>query len=229
MKRSGRYELKFIIDEKEYTEVLRWLSTTTSFTESYPCRFVNSIYLDDPEFTSVRDNLAGIADRYKTRVRWYNDKNNFHSNPSLEVKIRDGRLGFKKHFSISGLAEEIINIRFTDLAYYIRDALSSDDDAHVFNKHLTPSLYVNYCRHYLESPFHLRVTIDSAIKYYLPAPFDKPGESSPIIYPHRILELKFPLSQKTTVSKLLNDLHLVPKRHSKYLMGLSMHGQVTYI
>ena len=95
---NGRYELKFILDEADYVEVLRWLTSATAFTESYPNRFVNSIYFDDTEFTAVRDNLAGISDRYKIRVRWYNDAENLLSNPGLEVKIREGRLGYKKHF-----------------------------------------------------------------------------------------------------------------------------------
>ena len=230
MSSNGRYELKFILDESKYTDVIRWLNTTVPSRRSYPGRFVNSVYFDDPEFTAVKDNLTGVSDRQKLRLRWYDSPGNPSSKPKLELKVREGRLGFKHHFTLDSFPEDIYSLLFTKFTEQIKENITDNTDAcKIFSTHLSPSLYVNYYRDYFEAPFDLRITIDSKISYRLPDPFSCISKSISATYTHRIMEIKFPPPEKNNVSRLLNNLHLIPKRHSKYLMGLSMHGQVTYI
>ncbi|SVC31011.1 uncharacterized protein METZ01_LOCUS283865, partial [marine metagenome] len=61
----------------------------------YPDRYVSSIYLDDSNYTSIKDNLTGLPNRKKYRLRWYlgNKEMNSEKQPNFEVKIRNGRLG----------------------------------------------------------------------------------------------------------------------------------------
>lgn len=229
MSGNGRYEIKFILDEVKYTAVLRWLNTSLPSRRSYPGRFVNSLYFDDPEYTSVKDNLTGIANRKKLRLRWYNSETKT-TNPKLELKIKEGRLGFKRHFDLNNFSDDIYSLEFNKFTKQIQEKIADNTAAvQIFSAHLSPSLYVNYYRDYFEAPFNLRITIDSKINYTLPDPFLSISDSINATYPNRIMEIKFPPSEKNNVGKLLGNLQLTPKRHSKYLMGLSLHGQVTYI
>ena len=41
------------------------------FKKIYPDRWVNSIYFEDQMDTSILDNLSGINNRAKIRLRWY--------------------------------------------------------------------------------------------------------------------------------------------------------------
>ena len=67
---EGRYEVKFVFDESEMTEAKHWLFRYFGAEEKYAGRFVNSVYFDDIDYESLRDNLAGIAHRRKRRLRW---------------------------------------------------------------------------------------------------------------------------------------------------------------
>ena len=96
-----RYEIKFVLDESSYSDALQWLYVCTNAVNRYPDRYINTIYLDNPDYESVRDNLAGISDRLKTRIRWYD------GDPviKLEKKIRKGRL-VRKETTTLALGEE---------------------------------------------------------------------------------------------------------------------------
>ena len=48
-------------------------------------------------------------------------------------------------------------------------------------------------------------------------------------YPLKVLEIKFDPVLKDNVARIVKSLHLTPKRHSKYLVGLAKQGFVTYI
>jgi len=230
MKSAGRYELKYILDERQYTDVLSWLNTLLPSRRSYPGRFVNSIYFDDPEFTAVKDNLIGHPYRQKLRLRWYESQLNGISKPKLELKARDGRLGNKLNFALENFPVKINHMLFSEFTGLIKKSIPDQGiRENIFSKHLCPSLYVRYYRDYFEAPFNLRITIDSALTYILPNFSRSVSNSLNIRYPHRIMEVKFPPLEKNSIRNQLRNLNLSPRRHSKYLMGLSMHGQVTYV
>ena len=71
MSSDYRYEIKFVLDNARLADVMQWLYNNTTANKSYDNRIVNSIYFDDVGFSSVRDNLAGTAQRNKFRLRWY--------------------------------------------------------------------------------------------------------------------------------------------------------------
>ena len=43
------------------------------FKEQYQNRKVNSIYFDDLNYSSIKQNLDGVSDKKKYRIRWYGD------------------------------------------------------------------------------------------------------------------------------------------------------------
>ena len=71
MSSDYRYEIKFVLDNARLADVMQWLYNNTTANKSYDNRIVNSIYFDDVGFSSVRDNLSGITQRNKLRLRWY--------------------------------------------------------------------------------------------------------------------------------------------------------------
>ena len=43
------------------------------FYEPYPPRYVNNLYLDTEDMENYLDNVSGVAERRKVRIRWYGD------------------------------------------------------------------------------------------------------------------------------------------------------------
>ena len=52
-----RYEIKFILNETSFSDAMQWLYVCTNAVNKYPDRYINSIYLDNLEYDSVKDLL----------------------------------------------------------------------------------------------------------------------------------------------------------------------------
>ncbi len=219
-----RYEIKFVLDHSKLTDAMQWLHTKTTFSEKHNVRRVNSLYLDDTNFTSARDNLTGISDRNKIRLRWYNkDK----KPPFLEIKIKNNRLGYKKLFQIDSLQENFLELNTKEITSECIKTMKRNNI--IFDSHLVPTLQVSYDRKYFEDKKGIRLTIDRNICFHNPSLHHKLYSKLPIMYSQAIMEIKFDPTLKDKASNLLRPLHLTPKRHSKYLTGLAMLGKVVYI
>jgi len=229
-----RYELKFIFDEAKLSQAMHWLHAHTSFRYSFPIRKVNSLYFDDISYQSVRDNLAGIAHRKKTRLRWYGDTSSGEIDGLvLEFKIKNGRLGHKKTLPLN-ITDKFLATKVADISRLVESSLSSvRSEAKysplVFKDYLIPTLLVEYAREYYEDNHGVRITIDSTITFRSPIASANVSGGLLSAYPHYIMEIKFPIEMKAYVSELLRPLHFTPKRHSKYLAGLSCFGIANYI
>ena len=87
-----RYEIKFILNEANYSNAYFIINAKTSMKKDFSNRVVNSLYFDDMNFSSIQDNLIGLANRKKMRLRWY-DNNLLDKRAIFEIKKRNGRLG----------------------------------------------------------------------------------------------------------------------------------------
>lgn len=231
MNENNRYEIKFILNESELTEAIYFLKMIGSFSP-YPSRSINSLYFDTIDFQGVRDNLAGISQRHKVRLRWY-DENEIDSfkPPVLEIKKRNGRLGSKYKYIIPDINKEQIlgkevNLLCNDIFNYIHRNYEYDQ---LLNDQYIPMLFVNYDREYYETMRGLRITIDKKIAFRNITFNDPIKYCNPIPYNEYIMELKFPIEMKDEVSDIIRYLNLTPKRHSKYLAGMSKLGYAVYI
>lgn len=229
MSNGYRYEIKFVLNEMALAGFLGWMYKNTSCRKKYPARTVNSIYFDDVNFTSARDNLAGVPKRMKTRLRWYQGKNG-HSmdSPILEQKFKSGRLGTKESVKLTNLDDDLSNLNFSELIRAIKQEVSPSHFASL--EYLVPTLQVSYLRQYYEDNRGLRVTIDQNIEFKGHLSMHHLIEQRGFIpYRSKIIELKFDPSFKNEVSDLLRPLRLTPVRHSKYLTGLAMFSQAQYL
>ena len=229
MSNEFRYEIKFVLNETALASFLSWVYLNTNCRKKYPKRTVNSIYFDDLSYSSVRDNLSGVPNRQKTRLRWYqNGINNPISIPVLEQKIRAGRLGAKSSVAINSLKEIIYSSTFSTMMDLIRNEVSLDH--YVALEYLIPTLNVSYSRQYFEDNNGLRITVDDAIKFNGRFSLhQKLNNTEQIDYRSKIVELKFEPKMKNYVVDLMRSLSITPVRHSKYLTGLAMFGQVQYL
>ena len=226
---ASRYEIKFVLNELALSHFCNWMHLHALCKKKFPNRFVNSIYFDDKDFNSVRDNLSGISNRKKRRLRWYLDQSSsMNSAPVFEQKIKLARLGKKQLISLPNLPLNINQIPMDQIFRKLKEEIPSSDP--LFFEYLIPTLHVSYLRQYYENFLGLRVTIDQDIG------FKSNFSSSLSLSAHRtisyksyIVELKFDPALKSAVNDLLRPLGLTPTRHSKYLTGLSMFGQAQYI
>ena len=78
VKKEQRVEKKILLKNGQISCV-RNLFFEKGFKKIYDIRKISSIYFDDIDLNCLRDNIDGNKDRYKIRIRWYNDnikKNN---------------------------------------------------------------------------------------------------------------------------------------------------------
>jgi len=227
MSQLSRYEIKFVANEINLSIFNQWLFSETDFFKKFPDRTINSIYFDDNDFSSVRDNLSGIAQRKKYRLRWYGDEHTETTKPILETKIKNGRLGSKEYFEVLELNRNTEHLNIQQIQDIV---LSQNSKKDLFiNKKLNASLIVLYKRKYFENNAGLRITIDSDIFFSDPCNSKSIQNHDKLLFNKSIIELKFDLHKKNLASNLIRNLNLVPSRHSKYLSGLAMLGKVNYL
>jgi SPX domain protein involved in polyphosphate accumulation len=220
-----RYEIKFVLDNARLADAMKWLYNETTASRTYDNRTVNSIYFDDVGFSSVRDNLAGVSQRNKFRLRWYGDQE--YSVPIFEVKTKNGRLGRKTTYPINSIKDNLKELNVDNVtSKCAKDLLKHNI---VFDEHLVPTLQVNYEREYYETHDGIRITIDQNIQFSDTQLHSSLNENNSFPYPFQVMEVKFTPNMKEIVSELIRPLHITPKRHSKYLIGLAMLGYAVYI
>ncbi|MDO8555068.1 MAG: VTC domain-containing protein [bacterium] len=163
--KKKRYERKFFLESFGFPSLKSLIKFHPScFKKHYPARQVNSIYLDSFDKKSYSDNIAGIDQRIKTRIRWYGENINEIHIPILEFKIKSGFLGRKLHYSFPGFNREgnlDKNIRLAARGSDLPDFIK------LYLARLKCSSINSYLRqYYLSSDKRFRLTIDSDIRFY---------------------------------------------------------------
>ena len=92
-----RYERKYTtnIHYAGFIDVLIKQSPAM-FRQAYLPRQVNNVYFDTPGLDCFFENLFGIGHRWKARIRWYGQTEQFVKAPVLEFKIKKGNLNTKR-------------------------------------------------------------------------------------------------------------------------------------
>ena len=72
--KNFRYERKFFIPNiSKYIVENLILMNPGRFNEVYKQRKVNNIYLDTLNYNYYHENIAGLSNRNKVRMRWYGE------------------------------------------------------------------------------------------------------------------------------------------------------------
>jgi len=208
-----RFEIKFILNDLEFSKFRSWIITQTRFKKKYEPRIVNSIYFDDVNDSSANDNLAGISLREKYRLRWYN--NNFNKLAKFELKKKVNRLNYKEYFDFDYTRKDLLHMSNKEYADICHRKLQNWNPRYTFE--LFPKIQIQYSRQYYEDIKNVRLTIDSKIRFWKSVDNEKMFYGNHLNYGLNIAEIKFPPDLYSHVSELLKNTNFIPKRHSKYL------------
>jgi len=192
-----------------------------SIKKCFTDRYVNSIYYDTLNYNAFNDNLSGVSNRYKTRLRWYNNINN-SKNFFLEFKIKQGAIG-TKHIIPLELNLDLASIKHSEITDNVSNLLNDNDNI-LFNycSH-NPVVLVRYERSYYESiTYNIRLTIDHKIKYF-PQQYSINLNNTLYSRTHNyiILELKYISSDSEVVSDIVQYLPYRVTKSSKYVLGVN--------
>ena len=214
---SMRYEKKYIIRQNELYRITHLIKNNDLFFKPifYP-RFINSIYFDNENLELYKQNINGLRNRKKFRIRWYSD--NEYSN--FEVKIKNGFLGTKEIFPFGPILKKNKEISFQKIDKRI-SKLKKDIDSN-FNKILSflkPTLFVSYKRSYfLSKIIDCRLTLDEEINYYKIE--NKHININPRKTLNSIVELKYPFGLDSFELSRFSKFPFRYSKYSKYVRGM---------
>jgi hypothetical protein len=205
-----RNELKYTFSNSEYYIILRKLGKL-NFHKYHNFNYVNNVYFDN-ENSFFDDNVEGLSNRTKCRIRWYgkSDSNNLIN---LELKIKKGKVGKKVVYNLK-------TKDFRDINSIQREVLKISLEHNLQIHQLKPNVQNQYHREYFVNN-NVRMTLDTKIMYS-----NYNIITSPIFIADRnVLELKFDIDSNPDLT-FLDDLNLKLERNSKYVNGLNLTGNI---
>ena len=183
---------------------------------------INSIYYDDDDFITAKNNLSGISERRKYRIRWYGeDQNNFR----YEVKLKKNNFGKKIYLNSEKSFNNMDLFSFKNKIFERKE--NNFFLSYIDNFNLKPKLKINYLRSYFLYNEKIRITYDKNINYNLVNNF-KIGKENIKDFMD-VIEFKFKPENIGLAQELIQKSKFVPKRFSKYLRGLHIFGVANYI
>jgi len=179
------------------------------FRQAYPDRKVNNVYFDTPGWRTFNDNLAGISERTKYRLRWYGCRSGPIRESAFELKRKENLLGTKIIFSIDkkidwemvpGLPRSLPQVQVNGLF---------------------PSLVNEYWRSYYHSADgRFRLTIDREMQC---APYrSRPERLRSFEDNLLVVELKYGRDQDHLLDEFTQYWPLRMDRFSKYVNGMQL-------
>ncbi len=217
-----RNEIKIPVNKDYNLYFDHWKDFQNKVSRPYKDRLINSIYYDDENFTTAQNNLSGISNRRKYRIRWYDNK---FKDFFYEIKIKKNNLGKKISLKVNQNETNFDNL------YSFNNNFLNQKENKFFLEYLDsfdlkPQLKVSYLRSYFLYEGKVRVTFDKDINYSLPNRFNKLSNIKDLM---SVVEIKFLPENYNYALKLLKDSNFVPKRFSKYLRGLYLSGIANYL
>jgi hypothetical protein len=165
---KNRYETKFSVQDLNRNEIENIIKSHPAiFHEIYFTRNVNNIYFDTTDFSSFIDNIEGVRDRKKVRIRWYGDLLGECNNPVLEIKYKQGLLGWKERHNLPDFTLDLEN-NFNFKVVFDKLVSNKSFDLYKLDlKFLIPTLLNRYERtYYLSSDKKYRLTLDNKMEFY---------------------------------------------------------------
>ena len=204
-----RFERKWIFKSNNSLALINALIRSNLFFRTqYPARNVNSVYFDTYNYSSIRQNLDGVSNKKKIRVRWYGN-NYIITNPVLEIKSKKGFETKKESSSI----KELDNVKLSDLDI-IKEKLNKKLSS---KKIINPILTTHYEREYFVS---LNRKIRATVDYNLKSIFLNNSTQIDIVKNFKnicILEFKYSTSFDKYVRENLKDITLRLSKNSKFV------------
>ncbi len=217
-----RYEIKMPIDNCSLAEVCMWLRLhPENFSQNYPQRRVNSIYFDSPDLLNVDENLAGISERRKLRLRWYGNTG-YVKQANWEIKCKERNLGWK----ITQPLDQYIphaDMNWQEVLTVLRANTSDYAGMHLAHSRW-PTLINSYERlYYLSWDMSIRATVDFHQAFFDQRLSGTPNLTRCLLYPDQediVLELKAPEASRDQLAEIVQHFPVLVTRNSKYVNGM---------
>jgi hypothetical protein len=218
-----RYELKLVCEPHRLAQARSWIRLHPArFVVAYPPRRVNSLYLDTPDLSSLGENLAGVSERQKLRLRWYGDGVRAIE-PLLELKQKRNLLGRKKQvllpckLDLTCSWRDILGTVKACVGLEWRVLLQTADQFTLFN---------HYQREYYATPDGaLRVTLDYACAAYDQRLSLRPNLRVPLPVADRVvIEIKAAPEHVERLEEAIAQFPVPRTRNSKYAGSLEADG-----
>jgi SPX domain protein involved in polyphosphate accumulation len=207
-----RYERKYKIENLSLSLVKQSIRLhPAGFRKIFPDRQVNNIYFDTLDWTTFKENVMGIAERKKFRVRWYGENLQAIEIPVFEIKIKSNQLGDKISFPIAPFQLSNLNI--------LTKEIQKLSEAEV---PLTPTLLNSYNRSYFASPDDkFRITIDRKLRYFSLLNNSR-FNAYRIQDEEVVLELKYDETLDLATDRITQHLPFRMTKSSKYVNGIEL-------
>lgn len=217
-----RNEIKIPVNKDFNLYFDEWKDFQNKVSRPYKDRYINSIYYDDDNFTTAQNNLSGISNRRKYRIRWYDSR---FKDFFYEIKIKKNNLGKKISLKINQNEINLNNL-YSFNNYFLNRKENKFFLEYLGSFNLKPQLKVSYLRSYFLYEGKIRITFDQDINYSLQNGFSKYNNIKDLM---SVIEIKFLPENYNLALKLLKESNFVPKRFSKYLRGLYLSGIANYL
>lgn len=208
-----RYERKYRIENVHLDVILQTIKMhPAGLFKLYPNRQINNIYFDTPHLTTYKENVMGIANRDKYRVRWYGWNPLAIEKPILEIKHRRNNVGAKTFHKVDAFSFDNLN----PLTKQVNDLSGT-------YALLYPTLQNSYKRAYFGTRDQkFRVTIDWDLSYAslrTTRSFRKHQQFEPNIH---ILEVKYEQELEEEADRISQFFPFRSTKNSKYVTGIEL-------
>jgi hypothetical protein len=214
-----RYELKLVCDPHRLAQARSWIVLhPAGFGVAYPPRRVNSLYFDTLHLSSFDQNLAGVSERQKLRLRWYGEDER-EIEPVLELKQKRDLLGNKKQARL--LCKLDLTLSWRAILGAVR-ACAEPEWRILLQTADQPTLLNYYQREYYATPDGaLRVTLDYACAAYDQRLSLRPNLRVPLPVADRVvIEIKAAPEHAERLQEAVAQFPALRTRNSKYVGSL---------
>ncbi len=189
------------------------------FSQPFPPRYINNVYFDSQRFGNYGDNVVGAKNRTKFRIRWYGDQFGRIEKPVLEIKIKKGLAGAKRHYRLvpftfeAGFDQRSFDQVFdqSNLPTEVREMLS----------HQSPTLVNRYFRkYYLSADRRFRLTLDTRLQFVRIGRYQNSFMQRIKVDNQVIIELKYDIEHDLDAKQISNQFPFRLTKSSKYVSGI---------
>ena len=207
-----RYERKYNLHCIDYEQLL-FLIKSQEMKLHHPSRIVNNIYFDSIDLNAYYENVEGLSNRSKFRLRWYG-KRFQKMQPTFEVKIKRESVNIKKSLKLSAI--DFFNLEHISTLHSQVEKQLEERNLNLYIEMMNkvPTLLNGYSRDYFISTDNkTRLTIDRNLYFYNCQNHQEYRPEKKMI-----VEIKYPASHEPTIN--FNKFNLTLGKSSKYVSGL---------
>lgn len=219
---TQRGERKFVLSGMTFHELLSLVHLHPSgFTEQYAPRQVNNVYFDSLEYGNYIDNVHGMSERFKIRLRWYGSLDRAVE-PVLQLKIKKGFGGVKLDYPVPEV-ELSPGVPWPRIRDSIRKSLPKEVSS-LFDFHSFPAVANSYRRNYfISGDRQYRLTLDRDIKNFAQTHGLFPNTTkSEIVTDEMIVEIKYPIELDHLANQVTSWFPFRVSKNSKYISGINL-------